>query len=197
MASEGKFDMLFVAQKNATEFPEWHVKPIWCPLGCDRDLHFIGNRAKEYDVCFIGNFHSMYQNTRLEYVDALFKKFPNFYYGNRAFYEMAEKFRSSKIVFNHAINNDINMRFFEACCSGSFQLAPYIDNNGLEELFQDGVHLVTYKSIKNALDLAEFYLNNEEAREKIAKAGMIHINNNHTYIHRTKAIMKEAERVLL
>jgi spore maturation protein CgeB len=144
-----------------------------------------------YDVCFIGNFHSSYRDKRIDYAEALFRAFPNFFYGNRFFNEMAEKFAQSKIVFNQALNNDVNMRVFEACCSGSFQLSSEIMDNGLEDLgYKSGTNFMSYVSIEEMLEKASYYLEHEAEREAIAKAGYEHTTANHTYMHRVKEIME-------
>jgi spore maturation protein CgeB len=117
-------------------------------------------------------------------LDRMYREFPNFFFGQRLFESAAEIFRKSKIVFNTAAVDDINMRVFEATATGSFLLTewvPYIDL-----LFEDGKHLVTFKTIDEAVEKARYYLKHDDEREAIAKAGMEHTLANHTYQHRIK-----------
>lgn len=190
MVRESDFDHIFTAQKNGGE--QLGINALWVPLGCDSELHSPINieTPKKYDVCFIGNFHSEYAYNRMEYVERLFKVFPNFYYGNRYFNDMAQKFYESKIVFNHALNKDINMRYFEACCSGAFQLATYIPDNGLQELYTMGEHFGVYDTIDDMVETARYYLEHEDEREAIASKGLTHTLANHTYLHRAKKILE-------
>jgi spore maturation protein CgeB len=195
MVKKGNFDYLFTAQKNGAE--QLGINSEWIPLGCDPRVHTFqwplpeDKPHKIYDVCFIGNFHSGYREKRIDYAEALFREFPNFFHGNRFFNEMAMKFAESKIVFNQSLNNDVNMRIYEACCSGSFQLTSEIKNNGLEELYTPGEHLVVYDSMGDMLEKAKYYLDNDVERERIALAGFNHTIQNHTYNHRINVMMEK------
>jgi len=140
---------------------------------------------KKYDICFLG--FVTFQK-RAEMLNEIFKAVPNFWFGQRLFEEAAEIYRKSKIVFNTAADDDINMRCFEATATGSFLLTEWVPT--LHECFTDGVHLVTYKTIDEAVEKAKYYLEHEDEREKIAKAGMEHTLNNHTHQHRIKQLME-------
>ena len=140
---------------------------------------------KKYDLCFIGHINS---ENRIEALDRMFKEFPKFFYGQRLFEDAAEKFCQSKIVFNVSIKDDINMRVFEALSTKSFLLTNHIPT--LEHLFQDGVHLVTYKSLDEAVDKAKYYLAHDEEREKIAQAGFEEVRAKHTFKHRAEQILR-------
>lgn len=52
----------------------------------------------------------------------------------------------------------------------TFTLAKRVPDSDL--LFQDGVHLRYFDTVEEFFDLADWYLRNDEEREKIAKAGM-------------------------
>ena len=189
IVAESTFDHIFTAQKNGAKALD--IPASWIPLGCDPELHSPTNsNGKIFDVCFIGNFHSEFADKRMDFVEALFKKFPNFFYGNRYFNEMAQKFNESRIVFNQALNNDINMRYFEACCSGSFQLASRITDNGLDELLEDGIDYVSYNNVEDMIDKAEYYIVHDDKREKIAQSGREKILSSHTYKHRAEEIIR-------
>jgi spore maturation protein CgeB len=128
----------------------------------------------------------------------MFKEFPNFFYGQRFSryvygeppdgQDAADIFRKSKIVFNTAAVDDINMRVFESLATGSFLLTEWVPT--LSELFQDGKHLVTYKTMNEAVEKAKYYLAHEDERERIAKAGMEEVLAKHTYQHRWDTILK-------
>ena len=134
---------------------------------------------KKYDIGFVG--FVTFQK-RVDMLDELFKSFPNFWYGQRLFEEAAEIYRKSRIVFNTAADDDINMRVFEVLATGSFLLTEWVPTLG--ELFEDGVHLVTYKTMDEAIEKAKYYLEHEEEREKIAKAGHDLVLKSHTYQNR-------------
>lgn len=139
---------------------------------------------KKYDIGFVG--YVTFQK-RAIMLDRMFKEFPNFFFGQRLFEAAAEEYRKSRIVFNTAADDDVNMRCFEATATGSFLLTEWVPH--LDELFEDGKHLVTYKTIDEAVEKAKYYLEHEEEREKIAKAGMEHTLKNHTYELRAKKVL--------
>jgi len=196
LIENGHFDRLFVAQKNAVDMYFKYAPTSWIPLGCDPEdhSHRVSAGVKQYDVSFIGNLHSEFADNRIDYLDRLFKKAPNFFYGQRYFQDMADKFYQSRIVFNHALNNDINMRYFEACCSGSFQLASRIHDNGFEELMAEGEHIECYDSIEEMEDKVEYYLSHEKERERIARNGMEYVRAFHTYRDRAEQIVNIAKK---
>ena len=58
---------------------------------------------------------------------------------------MARVYSASRVVFNRSIRNDVNMRVFEALACGSLLVTNDLAENGQDELFQDRVHLATYR----------------------------------------------------
>lgn len=138
----------------------------------------------KYDVCFIGNLND---ENRVSHLDRLFKEIPNFYWGTQRFHEAAEKFNQSKIVFNVSSRGELNMRHFEALGSGSFLLTDKIAES--ENVFKDGVHFVGYQDKDDMIDKARYYLEHDEEREKIARAGYLEAISKNTYAHRVLAIL--------
>lgn len=171
----------------------------WLPHAAEPQAYPKIEIIKKYDVGFVGHVQETpnYNGfTRVEALDRLFSEFPNFYYGSRhpafpsvnLFEDAAKHFSESRIVFNISIKDDINMRVFEALSTGSFLLTNYIPTLG--ELFKDGKHLVTYKTLDEMVEKAKYFLEHEEEREKIAKAGYEEFTSNHTYKHRIEKILK-------
>lgn len=196
-----KFDYAFFNQKDAfREFNRTHEKKsAWLPHAAEPQAYPKLEIIKKYDVGFVGhvqetpNYNGI---TRIEALDRLFKEFPNFYYGSRhpgfptknLFEDAAKRFSESKIVFNISIKDDINMRVFETLSTGSFLLTNWIPSLG--ELFDDGKHLVTYKTLDEMVEKAKYYLKHEEEREKIAQAGYEEFIKKHTYKHRVEKILE-------
>lgn len=187
LAKQSEFDHVFCAQKKGAEL-EWATKNIhFLPLACDPNFHKVnGKRDKRWDISFIGNIQPGWQKRRVERLDLLFKEYPNFYFGNKFFLEMAEKFAESKLVFNSQYSDDINMRVFEAMCSGSALFTEKLDWQGM---FLDNFDLISYSSDEEMLSKAEFYLRENSIREEIAKRGQIEVLTKHTYLDRCKEIL--------
>lgn len=179
-------DFNFVCQKRALEdFTKDGIENvIWMPHAVEPHAYPCIPSVKKFDIAFIGHMNSQ---DRIDALDRVFKEFPNFFFGQRLFEEAAEKYCQSKIVFNISIKDDINMRVFETLSTGSFLLTNWIPT--LEELFHDGIHLVTYKTIDEAIDKARYYLAHDDEREKIAQAGMEEVRAKHTFQHRARTVL--------
>lgn len=193
-----EFDYAFFNQKDAAD--AFGDVSQWLPHAAEPQAYPKIEILKKWDVCFVGhiqetpNFNGF---SRVDALDRLFKEFPNFYYGSRhpafpeknLFEDAAKKFSQSKVVFNISIKDDVNMRVFEALSTGSFLLTNWIPT--LEDLFEDGKHLVTYKTLDEMVEKTKYYLEHDEEREKIALAGHEEFMKKHTYKHRVENILKK------
>ncbi len=182
------FDYVFIAQREyIPQFKKAGIEKIfWLPLGADPEIHGKFAKEKKYEIGFVG---SIAGNIRREILlNKLKNIFPLHY--ERAFWtEMAEIMSASKIVFNNAVKNDLNMRVFEVMSIGSFLLTDLTTNSGQTELFENHVDLAIYKD--NFIEhTAQFYLENEELRELIAKRGQELILNAHKYSDRAEELFE-------
>lgn len=192
-----KSDIVFVAQKDAVErFSKDGVEAMWLPHAveprayCDADDP-TGTKpyeliSKPYDLCFIGHISS---SNRVEALDRMLREFPNFFYGQKLFNEAARKYAESKVVFNIAMKDDVNMRCFEVMGSKSFLLTDRVQS--IEELFEDGKHCVFYDNLDDAVEKAKYYITHDEERQKIAEAGYAHVMANHTIDHRVDTMLHQ------
>lgn len=190
-------DIAFVAQKNAVaRMEDDGVIATWLPHAVEprayndsddptgvRPYNLI---SKKNDLCFVGHVNS---ENRVEALDRMFREFPNFYYGQKLFNEAARKYAESKIVFNIAMADDVNMRCFEVMGSKSFLLTDRVQS--LDELMVDGKHCVMYGSLDEAVDKARYYLANDDEREAIANSGYKHVMANHTIDHRVETMLNK------
>ncbi len=181
-----QFDVVFLAQREyIPAFKERGIANVhWLPLGCDPEIHGKREMAKIYDIGFAGSITPQHQR-RAALLEKLQRRF-NVKIERVFLEEMAELYSASKIVFNNAIRNDLNMRVFEALCSGSLLLTDNAE--GLADFFEDRRHLVVYTDA-NIEELAAYYLSHDEERESIAKAGRDMVLGEHTYAHRSEQIV--------
>jgi O-antigen biosynthesis protein len=190
-----KFDYAFFNQKDAAE----EAGGVWLPHAAEPQAYPKIEIVKKFDVGFVGHVQETpnYNGfTRVEALDRLFKEYPNFYYGSRhpgfpeknLFEDAARNFSMSKIVFNISIKDDINMRVFETLSTGSFLLTNWIPTLG--DLFEDGKHLVTYKTLDEMVEKAQYYLEHDDEREAIAQTGHEEFMAKHTYKDRVSDILK-------
>ena len=157
-------------------------KSYWFPNSYPDDLMFPTNTEKSVDVGFCGNILN-----RGHIIDSLNKfgiKKDIFVIGK----DMVDCINSYKIHLNCNISNDINYRTFETTGCGTFLLTNYTP--GLEKLFDIGKEIVTYSSIQDLSEKVSYYLNNDDERNRIAKAGYEKSKANHTYYERSKKIIE-------
>ena len=81
----------------------------------------------------------------------------------------------------------VNLRTFEICMSGNFQLMQYTPC--VEEYFEIDKEIVCWKTKKELFEKISYYLKKEDEREKIAKAGYKRALENHTWTKRAKNII--------
>ncbi len=182
------YDHVFIAQREyLDDFRKAGIKNVhWLPLGADPEIHSKFSQVKKHDIGFVGSVHP---GTRREVLlNGLARGF-NLYKERSFWTDMSRVFSESKMVFNNAILNDLNMRFFEVMSTGSFLFCDMAEKSGQDEMFIAGEDYGLYDG-KNIFRQAEFYLENDDLREAIALRGMQIVHNAHTYKHRTDEIIK-------
>lgn len=184
-----KADFVFCAQKRAVEEMKRDgvANPIWLPHAVEPLAYPKFDIAtKKFDVCFIGHVNSP---NREEALDRLFTEIPNFDYGQALFEHAASRFGNAKIGFNYSMLDDLNMRTFEIMATGTMLLTNWIPT--IEEVFEDGKHLVLYRSLDEMVDKVKYYLAHDEERERIAQAGYEEVIAKHTIQHRVDVMLNE------
>ncbi|REK31796.1 MAG: glycosyltransferase, partial [Planctomycetota bacterium] len=181
-------DFTFAAQKNGTlRLNESGLETAtWLPLACDPVLHGRCETPKVRDVCFIGN---VLPGERQRLLGLLRQRYPDMLVDRRFFEEMAETYSASRTVFNRGVADDVNMRVFEALCSGSLLVTNALDDNGQAELFTDGRELATYAGDDELLEKLNYYLQHDQLREQIAACGRAAVLKRHTYRRRMETIL--------
>ncbi|MGP0630324.1 glycosyltransferase family protein [Nitrospina sp. 32_T5] len=182
------FDMVFLAQREyVDEFKKAGIPYVeWLPLACDPEIHGKQDLEKEHDVGFVGSILPSLPR-RKQLLDKLGEHFD--VHIDRQFMEkMAAVFSRSRIVFNNAVRNDLNMRVFEVLCSGSLLVTDEAEGSGLIDLFENGKHLVVYQD-ESVVDTVRHYLANPEEAERIAEAGRQEVLARHTYDHRAQTLV--------
>lgn len=185
-----QFDYVFIAQREyLPRFRQENPNTFWLPLACDPEIHGGLGMPKQYDIGFVGS--TMYNPRRTVLLDTLGASFE--LHRERCFWDdMARVFAASRIVFNNAVNRDLNMRVFEALCAGSMLLTDTAPGSGLEELFRDGEELALYRCDAELPDVARFYLENPFLRKQVAARGQEVVQQAHTYDHRVEDLLAVA-----
>lgn len=142
------------------------------------------NEVKDFGLCLWGN--KAWLNTSLK----------NYYRGRVKTEDIQNVYKNSKIVINADISREVlgtgvNLRPFEATAAGAM-LLNRDDRKDIFNLFEDGKEFVSFSGAGDVRQKAEYYLNHEEERLKIAEAGFNRARNDHTYIKRIGEIIKIA-----
>jgi len=167
---------------------------------CDMDLYkSLGKDIYAFDIVFCGN---RYDNTNLNFplaeerqqmIEFLSQNYPLTFMP----YGLGQKggiipggtevnvYNFSRISINQ---NNFNLhdytsdRIWRIMSSGCFCLTKYFP--GIEKLFDKEVHLDWWNDFDELKLLIDFYLENQSERKSIAKAGMDHVRQNHTWTKR-------------
>jgi spore maturation protein CgeB len=197
MESAKKFDTVFVAQK---EFIESFVrdgvsreKIFYMPHAFEPDCYKPTEIINKWDWCFIGHPNSMH---RIDLLDRLCKEFPNWYVGWRnaavpgynALDDIAYKMSQTKVGVNYSVNKDLNMRVFETMGTKTCLLTDDIPD--IHDHFEDGKHLVLFKSIDEAVEKMKWLLEDDTVRNSIAITGYQEVLSKHTYKNRAEQMLK-------
>lgn len=178
----------FAAQKNGAErLRQLGIPAEWLPLACDPELHGRRDVSPKYDWSFVGH---VFPGERQRLIELLQQHHPNSFVGQQYFQDMAAVYSASKVVFNRSVADDLNMRVFEALCSGALLVTNDLPDNGLVDLFQDGEHFVTYRQDDELLQRVSYYLTHAEERGRIASAGRAEVLARHTYRHRMERLLE-------
>lgn len=196
-----QFDHIFVSytptiQKLIADgIPEEkiHYMPWAVEESCYRPFPIL----EKWDWCFIGHLNNEF---RIDLLDRFVKEFGigdgqgylgwriAQYRGHNVLEDTAKKFSQSRIILNESVMDDLNMRTFEGMACRKVMLTEDVPD--IHKHFKDGEHLVTYRSIDEAVELAKGLLADPERRNRIAEAGYQEILDKHTYNHRAREILK-------
>ena len=182
-----RFSYVFLAQREyVQQFRDKGINAHWLPLACDPEIHAPAHVQKQYDLSFVGSLsHNPRRQSLLKILDAEIG-----IHCERCWWDdMARVISESKITFNNAVKNDLNMRVFESLSIGTLLLTDRAPGSGLETLFHDGEDLAIYRSDDELLEVARFYLANPLLQEQIARRGRQIVHTAHTYGHRAEDLL--------
>ncbi len=105
-------------------------------------------------------------------------------------------YNACKINFNATslqMREAVNQRVFDVPACGAFLLTDH--QKAIEELFEVGKEVITYKEPEEIPELVRFYLRHDTEREKIATRARERILNEHTYVHRLQKVIDVMRRL--
>ena len=172
---------------------------------CNHFLYKKLNLPKIYDVSFVGQCYG----EREGFVASLKKKGINVTTFGRGWEnssrvsqaDIIKIYNQSKISLNLSLSHDtpagyiytLKGRDFEAPGCGSLLLTR--DAKEISEYFVPGEEIITYEDANDAAEKINYYLKNEDEREKIAKSGYERVMKEHTYEKRFLEIFEYAKNM--
>lgn len=187
------FDVTFVAQKEFVNILSRDgVKQVfWLPLAFAPILYSSESSERIFDVAYIGSDNVNVHPIRHELLSLIGKKFPNTVNKMASPLEMASIYAQSYIVFNKSVNNDVNMRYFEAMGAGAVLVTDHAINNGVEELFEAGKHFIEYSDNRSLLQVIDELLRNPLLCKAIGDSARQNVLLRHTYEHRVDEFLSK------
>ncbi len=185
------FDYAFSAQRDFVEALRGagHPQAHWLPLACDPNVHHRYGVPVRFDIGFVGATGRGYERRRV-LLERLSRRYTvNDYRRSYTPVEMSRMYSASRLVFNCSLHREINMRVFEGPATGTLLLTDRI-GNGLGKLMTDREHVVMYDDDR-LMDLADEFVRNDEARERIARRGYDHVRAYHTYDQRVDTLLDQ------
>ncbi|MGQ0555894.1 MAG: CgeB family protein [Nitrospiraceae bacterium] len=188
------FDVTFLAQKEYVERMRADgIRQVhWLPLGFAEELLPSPMPERTIDIAYVGSEQVAANPLRHALLEALRREFPSTRFGAASPNEMGRIYAGAKLVFNKSVNNDVNMRFFEAAGAGGVLVTDRIRNNGVEELFEEGKHYVSYQGHDSLIQVVRGLLADPQRCAAISKSAHCHVLEHHTYRHRAQSLLAVA-----
>ncbi len=101
-------------------------------------------------------------------------------------------FNGSKVniyVTPRSIRSGVPLRVLEIMACGGFVLVNYQEDLAAE--FEDGKELVMYRSLEEMVDKVRYYLEHEDERKNIAKAGYEKVLREYNYAEKLRHILEQ------
>jgi len=191
-------------------YPEYKNKMIHFPHFINPDLYRDYGLKKEIELLMMGATSNTYPLR--EKILEFYKTDPNFVYHEHPGYKNIKKDREALFYTDKKYAREINrakifftcpsvfnypvMKYYEALACKSLLLAPTFKE--LENLgFIPNTHFIPINEY-NFKEKADYFLKNQQEREKITKAGYQFIHQNHTLQIRAHQLIKEiSEKISL
>jgi hypothetical protein len=186
------FDVTFIAQKEFVEKLriDGLRQVFWLPLAFAPELHPQERIERVYEVAYVGSDNAVMHPVRHALLAAIRREISNVYQGMASPREMGRIYAQAKMVFNKSVNNDVNMRYFEAMGAGAVLLTDHAHENGAEELFTVGEHFLEYEDENSLISLIKELSRDSEHCRQIGEAAHRHVLEHHTYTHRANYLLE-------
>lgn len=171
--------------------------PEYWQIGYDQLKFFNKEVERDIDITMVASKYSIYSQSNFRdsivsnFTKAFGDKFKIFGLGYGPvlpFYSQQDIYNRSKIVLsvsNENVDNYFSDRQLIAMASGALTLTHKFSN----KYWANKNELVYFNNEKEAVDLAKYYLSNDNERIKIGQTGALNVLTSHTYEERVKELL--------
>ncbi|MBI2059976.1 MAG: glycosyltransferase [Nitrospirae bacterium] len=139
------------------------------------------------DVCFVGNVESPFRfdRSRHDFLQSVAGSLPKEVTHHFGRGDWKEIYSRSKIVLNHSLKGEINLRLFEGMSCGALVLNP-ATGASLGGALQSAVHFAEYKpgDADSAVESIRSWLARKEDLDRVAREGHAAVRHGHLLFHR-------------
>jgi len=185
------FDVTFVAHLQfISHFRDGEVH--WLPAAIvDPRLRAPAKGARDIEVAHIGSENRELHPERVRLLDLIRSRYRNTFIGRADLSKIGEIYGRAKVVFNHSVRAEVNIRYFEAMGAGAVLVTDRAPREtGVEQLFSPGEDFLEYHDDASMLSAIDSVLGDESKRESMGSRAQRHILANHTYRHRAEKILE-------
>jgi len=193
----GFFDSVFLYQRNYQKhFSDHPAENVhWWPWTCDTDAFRDQGLERDLDIAWVGRMDAAPDRRRI--IGTLANKYPMNEIRYHLHSEVPSVYGRAKIVLNLPIGDDLNPRHFEAMACGALLLARRQHGNGVEELFEEGVHYDVFVDEAELFAKIDHYLKHEDERLRIARRGCEEVMAKHGMALRFEWLLEAATKQCL
>lgn len=180
-----------------------------------RILSYLKDQKKTIDISFVGGLYDVHSD-RIHLLEVLATRFGQMqiwgpgvnhlsknspirerYAGQAWGLKMYQVMCESEMTLNTHGDKAAyagNMRLYEATGVGTLLITDWKEN--LHEMFEPGKEVVAYRTPEECAELVQYYLEHNDEREAIARAGQERTLREHTYYRRMQELVDILERYL-
>jgi hypothetical protein len=184
------FDDVLLYHPHALDLiPRNRERVHWVPYGIDAEVFVDRHVSRDLDVAFVGATEAIWRSRQplLQRIAARYRT-NDFFAPRCPFDDIPALYNRARIVIHVPIVDALNPRIFEAMGCGALLVTGRVANR-LEELFTEGEHFVAYDDEDDAIAKIDYYLQHDDRRARIARAGYEEVHRAHTYAHRFGALL--------
>jgi hypothetical protein len=189
------FDRVFCAQKSmVARMSSYQQATEWLPPFCQRSSTFMPWQERQHDVAFVGTLDPFRNPARVCFFDKLRERKIRIYATTGDYQPV---YGSSRIVVNQSVDDDLNLRFFEATGCGALLITDRLSYS-LADLLEEGRDFLAYEH-GNDGECAEkitWALAHPGEAESIARSGHARIVTSHLEQHRAMVVAQKMSSIV-